>query len=94
MRDYELTILLVPTLSGPELTKETKTIADVLEKSGAKVSRKDDVAKKPLAYEINKVREANFVYIEATLLPAEAPNIEKKLKLMENVIRYMLIKKE
>jgi small subunit ribosomal protein S6 len=94
MRDYELTVLLKPSLAEKDLAHEIKVLADILEKSGAKVSRKDDVVKKTLAYAINKTHEAYLLYFEAAVLPAEAPGIEQKLKLMENVVRYMLIKKE
>ncbi len=94
MRDYELTVLLKPTLSDKELDKEVKGLSELLSKAGAKILRKDDPKKQNLAYEIAKAREAFYVFWEFNLAPVTVESLEQKLKLNENVIRYLLIKKE
>ncbi len=92
MRDYELTVLVKP---GDEkgLDKEIKALQTTLDKAGAKTLKKNDPLKRPLAYEIGHLREAIYLYYELSLKPAEVAEINNKLKLNENVIRYLLVKK-
>ena len=54
----------------------------------------DDWGKRKLAYEIQKVNEGfySFTTFEA---PAAAPaEIEARMRIMENVLRYLIIRKE
>ncbi len=93
MRDYELTVLLQPGLSEKELDKEVKALSDSLEKASVKIQKKKDPVKKSLAYEIKKQREAFYVYFELENDPAKASDVDQKLRLAENVIRYLYVSK-
>jgi small subunit ribosomal protein S6 len=93
MNNYELTILIKPDLGEKEVAKEAKNLADLLEKAGAKIIKKLEPAKKALAYEIKKLREAYYFYLELELKPEAVLAIDQKLKLQENTIRYLLVRK-
>lgn len=93
MREYELTVLIAPTLSGKELDKTVKNLTDLLTKAGAKITKKVDPVKKSLSYEIAKVREAFCVFFEIELPPGATLELDKKPKTMENVIRHLLVRK-
>jgi len=94
MRDYELTVLLKPTLTDKEIDKITKTLTDLLTKAGGKVVKKTDAAKKALAYKIADFREGFYAYMELNLKPEDIKEIERTLKLQENIVRYLLIVKD
>lgn len=91
MRDYELTVLVKPSLTDKDVDKETKAVADLVTKLAGKIIRKDDPVKKTLAYEINHLREAYYLYFELQLPPEAISGLEKKLKISENVIRHLII---
>lgn len=91
MRDYELTVLLRPDISEKELDKEVKSLSELFEKQGAKVKSKKDPVKKSLAYEIKKYREAYYGYFVLSMAPDKVGELDKKLHLAENVIRYLLV---
>lgn len=93
MRDYELTMMLKPTLSDKELDKEVKSLSDLLSKAGAEVSTRTDPKKQNLAYEIAGCREAYYVFMELQTKPEAVAIIDGKLKQQENIIRYLLVKK-
>jgi len=93
MRDYEITILLAPTLTDKELDKAVKGLTDVFEKAGAKVSKKVDTANKAMAYEIKKFHEANYAYMEVSAKPSDILGFDTKLKQDDNVIRYLIVAK-
>ena len=94
MIDYELTVVLKPTLTEKELDKEVKYFTDLVEKIGAKITKKVDPAKRNLAYAIQKFKEAYYLYFELTMKPAEVSAVEQKIKLQENFLRYLIVKKD
>ena len=54
----------------------------------------DDWGKKKLAYEIQKMNEA-FYYVVNFEAPLDAPaQIEANVRIMEQVIRFLIVKKE
>ena len=93
MRDYELTVLFGGRLGEKEMDKEIKSLQDLLEKNGAKISKKTDPTKKMLAYEVKKQREGFYVYFEVNLEPEKVAEVENKIRLMDNVIRHLIIAK-
>lgn len=93
MRDYELTILVKPDLTEKELDKEVKLLGDFLEKNGAKIKSKKDPEKRSTAYPVAKFREAWYVSMELSLDPQTLAGIEEKLRVTDNVVRHLLVKK-
>lgn len=94
MRIYELTVLIKPDLGEKELAKAVKDLQSVLEKAGAKIKSRKDPAKRSLAYQIVKggrYREANYLYLEVESDPDKIGEIDKSLKLADNIIRYLLV---
>ena len=93
MRDYELTVLLKPDLKEKELDRVVADLQVLLEKNGAKIKSKKDPAKKILAYEIKKMREAFYVYFELEVSPEKSAGLDEKLRLDERVLRYLYVSK-
>lgn len=93
MRGYELTVLFRGNLNEKELDREIKNLQDLLEKNSAKINKKTDPAKKTLAYEIAKQREGFYVYFEIELGAEKVLEVENKIKLMDNVLRHLLVSK-
>ena len=86
MKNYELTVILEK--------EEIKPISDLLAKNGAEVVKKTDPAKRDLAYEIKKQKQGYYIFFELKIKPEGVLNLDQKLKLHENIIRYLLIKKD
>ena len=82
---------------GTLLKKEPLTIEKVKEivsKHGGTITNVDEWGKKRLAYEVRKMKEAFYYFIqfegEATV-PAE---IESRVRIMENVVRYLCVRQD
>ena len=61
---------------------------------GGTVTEVEDWGKKRLAYEIQKSKEA-FYYFVKFESNSECPNeVEARVRLMENVVRYLVVKQE
>lgn len=93
MRDYEMTVLIKADLSEKDLDKEIKSLQTMLEKGKAKIKSKKDAEKKLMTYEIGHARQANYVFMEVSADPAEIAGFEQKMKVNDNIIRYMTIVK-
>lgn len=93
MRDYELTVLFGGNLDEKELDKEVKLLTTLLEKNGAKIKSKKDPEKKSLAYEVGGFAEGWYVFMELGLDPQTLVGIEEKIRVADNVLRHLLVKK-
>ena len=93
MQDYELTVLVGGTADEKGVAKTAKTVAAHLEQSGAKIIMKADPEKKTLAYPVNRNLSGSYLYWEVSVPPEAVAKLEQKLKLEENVIRYLIVRK-
>lgn len=90
MRDYELTAILAGSLKEAEVEKVVAEIAEHLKKAKAKILKETKAAKRTLAYEVAKNSEGYYIYWELSMDPAEVLELDKKLRLVDKVIRYLL----
>ena len=90
---YE-TVMILSTKLGEEGIKNLfEKFQNLIAEHGT-VDSVEDWGKRRLAYEIQKVNEGfySFTTFEA---PASAPaEIEARMRIMENVLRYLIIRKE
>lgn len=100
--DYELTLILDPDLTTDAqkklIAKIKKLIEDPPTRQPAgekgKVEKTDDLGKKDFAYPITK-KTFGYYYLLIFSVSKEAIIIiDKKIKLEEGVLRYLLIKRE
>jgi len=94
MQSYELTIVI----SGKATPVKKKQAQEIVEKlvkiNKGKVVKTDDWGEIPLAYKIAKNESGNFLHFHLELNPEIIKGIDNKLRLEEEVIRYLLIKKD
>ncbi len=94
MNKYELTVVI----DGKSSVAKKKTVKANVEKlikvSKGKIIKEDDWGTKDLAYTIDKSDSGIFFYYDLELGSEGVKNIPQKLKLEEDVIRYLLVRKE
>lgn len=88
-RKYELTLVLEPELDKEGKEKLLQNLKKDLGK--AKVSEEKDLGVKDLAYPIKKQKRGIFYWLTFAAEPEVLPDFEKKLKLEEKILRYLLI---
>ena len=90
---YEVLYIINPSLSEEETQGVVEKFKTLIEQNGT-VDAMEEWGKRKLAYEINYIAEGYYVLVnfeaEATL-PAE---LERNFRINENVMRYIVIKKE
>ncbi len=94
MENYELTIVM----PGSYTPAKQKNVAEKLKKLittfKGKETKKEEWGKLDLAYPINKETSGAYYHYEIELVPEQAKNVSDKLRLDEDVIRYLLIRKD
>ena len=94
MNKYELAVVVSAKIEDEERAATIEKVKAYVERFGGNVTNADEWGKKRLAYEVQKMREAFYYFIqfegEATV-PAE---IESRVRLMENVVRYLVVRQD
>jgi small subunit ribosomal protein S6 len=90
---YETLFILDPTLSEENtaaLVEKFKALAEQYSEPDTVVV--DDWGKRRLAYEIKKTTEGFYSFIKFTAPTSTPIEIESRIRLRENVLRYLVVK--
>ena len=93
-KQYELAFHLSPSFNEPDLENKKRELEEFISKNGGLISRSGEIKKMRLAYPIKKERFSNFGYIEFLAAATDIEKINKNLLADENLLRYLIIKKE
>ncbi len=94
MRNYELPIIVSPTIEGDGVTAVIEKVSGFIGAVNGEVTSVDLWGRQQLAYLINNHREGTYALLNVNMPPASILELERNLKLTEEVIRYMLVKVE
>jgi len=90
--DYEVTYIMRQSLEKAEIDVKVDQVAKVLKDNGGQlVGEIEKMGKRRLAYEIDDVREGYYVVMKFKSEPATAKELERQLRLNEDVMRALLI---
>jgi small subunit ribosomal protein S6 len=91
MRKYELVCIVHPDLDETAFGDVVDKIKGWVVETSGTVDKVDVWGRKRMAYAIKKQREGQYVLFNLGLDPAATSELEKNLRFLEPVIRYMLI---
>jgi small subunit ribosomal protein S6 len=92
MSKYELTVVIAGGSSATKKKSVKETIEKIVKTLKGKVADFDDWGEIDLAYEIAKSSTGNFLHFKLELDQKSARQIVEKLKLEDEVIRYLIVK--
>ena len=93
MENYELTIVLPGKASANKKSKAKKLIEDLIKTFEGKIVKSEDWGVVDLAYRIRKSEKGLFMYFEIEMDPKFGKELDDKLRIEEDIIRYVLIRK-
>ena len=94
MNKYELAVVVSAKIEDDARTETVEKVKAVVERFGGQISEVDEWGKRRLAYEIQKMKEGYYYFVrfEAdSTVPAE---IESRLRIMDNVLRFLCVRQE
>ena len=94
MNKYELALVVNAKIEDDERAAVVERAQALITRFGGTVTEVEDGGKKRLAYEIQKMREGFYYFIQFEA-PATCPaEVEKRVRILENVIRYLVVRKD
>jgi len=94
MRQYELAFIIRPDVDDEGVTGVVDKVSQFVKSSDGEVTSVDVWGRRALAYPIDNHREGIYVLFQAKMPPSALSELERNLKLSEEIIRYLLIKVE
>ena len=94
MHKYELGIVLHPQMEEEAIKAESDVILELITRFGGVIDKVDVWGKRKLAYEIQKLTEGHYTFYYIDGPPTMPAEIEARLNIRENVLRYMIIRRE
>ncbi len=91
---YELCLVLNGKLEEEAKTENLEKVKALIERFGGVIEDIDDWGKRRLAYEIQKMYEGYYYFITFEAAPSAPAEIERRIKIMETVLRYLIFRKE
>ena len=94
MNKYELALVVNAKIEDEARVATVDKVKGIIEKFGGTITNVDEWGKKKLAYEIQKMREGFYYFIQFDSdanCPAE---VESRIRIMEEVIRFLCIRQD
>ena len=94
MSKYELCVVLNAKIEDDERAAIIERIKGYIDRFGGTVTNVDEWGKKRLAYEIQKMREGFYYFVQFDAETSTPLEIENRVRIMDNVLRYLCVKAE
>ena len=94
MKKYELALVVSAKVEDEVRQAVVDRAKEAITSLGGQITNVDEWGKKQLAYEIQKMNEGFYYFIQfdaETTMPGE---LEQRLRIMDNVLRYLVVNAE
>lgn len=91
---YESVFIARQDVPTTQVEALTKTFSDIITADGGKVAKTEPWGLRNLAYRINKNKKGHYVLMNIDASPAAIAEMERNMKLNEDVLRFMTIRVE
>ena len=94
MNKYELALVVNAKIHDQARAAVVEKAKDYIARYNGTVTEVEEWGKKRLAYEIQKMREGYYYFIQFESDAACPAEFEGRIRIMDNVLRYLVVKKE
>ncbi len=92
MRTYEAMCVFRP--EEDEFTRGKDAVRDQLKQLQANILKEEDMGRRTLAYPIKNMNQAHYYYYVVEMDPAAAHKTENAMKLKEELLRFLMVRRE
>ena len=92
MHKYELAVVVSAKLEEDGRAATVDKVKALIERFGGQITNVDDWGKKRLAYEIEKMNEAFYYFIQFDAEGTAPAEIENRIRIMDNVVRFLIVR--
>lgn len=89
---YETVFIARQDLSVAQVEELTKQFSEIITQAGGKITKTESWGLRNLAYRIKKNRKGHYVLIESDTAPEPVIEMERTMRINEDILRYMTIR--
>lgn len=94
MKKYELALVVNAKIEDDARVATVEKVKEYITRFGGTVNNIDEWGKRRLAYEIQKMKEGFYYFIQFESEESTPGELEQSIRIMENVIRYLCIRQD
>lgn len=94
MNKYELAVVVNAKIEDDARTATIEKVKEYITRYNGTITNVDEWGKKKLAYEIQKMSEGFYYFIQFEADSDAPAEIERHVRIMENVLRYLCVRQD
>lgn len=94
MNKYELAVVVTAKIEDDERAATVEKCKAYIERFGGVVTKVDDWGKKRLAYDVQKMKDGYYYFIQFDADGTVPAQVESNVRIMENVIRFLCVRQD
>lgn len=94
MNKYELALVLSAKIEDDARLATLEKVKEIVTRFGGNITNVDEWGKKRLAYDIQKMREGFYYFIQFEAEGTAPAQIEDRVRITENVLRYLCVRQD
>ena len=94
MNKYELALVVNAKIEDDARTATVEKAKEYIIRFGGTVTEVEDWGKKRLAYEVQKMREGFYYFIQFDAEADVPAQVEQRVRIMDNILRFLCVRKD
>ncbi len=94
MNIYELALVVNAKIEEDARTATVEKAKEYIARFGGTVTEVEDWGKKRLAYEVQKMREGFYYFIQFDANADVPAQVEQRVRIMDDILRFLCVRKD
>lgn len=94
MNKYEVALVVNAKIEDEARAEVVEKVKEYITRFGGVITNVDEWGKKRLAYEIQKMREGFYYFIQFDANADCPAEIEKRVRILDNVLRFLCVRQD
>ncbi len=94
MNKYELALVVNAKIEDDARAAVVEKAKEYVTRAGGTITEVEEWGKKKLAYEIRKMSDGFYYFIQFEASASAPAQIEQKVRIMDNVLRFLCVRKD
>ena len=94
MNKYELALVVSAKIEDDARAAVVEKAKDYITRAGGAVTEVEEWGKKRLAYEVQKMNEGYYYFIQFDAASTAPALIEQDVRIMDNILRFLCVRKD
>ena len=92
MRDYELVMIINPSVADEDVSATIEKTSQFITERGGSVEEVNQWGRRKLAYPIKDSTEGNYILTKLSMDPKLTTELEAGLELSDDILRHLLVR--